>query len=33
MILLEDNFWNYLFDAHRIIEFGGLFLILAIIYP
>ena len=32
MILLESNFWNYLFDAHHIIEFGGLLLILAIIY-
>jgi membrane-associated protein len=32
MILLETNFWNYLFDAHHIIEFGGLILILAIVY-
>jgi membrane-associated protein len=32
MILLESSFWNYLFDAHHIIEFGGLLLILAIIY-
>ena len=32
MILLDSNFWNYLFDTHHIIEFGGLFLILAIIY-
>jgi len=32
MILLESNFWSYIFDAHHIIEFGGLFLILTIIY-
>lgn len=32
MILLESNFWNYLFDAHHIIEYGGLILILAIVY-
>lgn len=32
MILLETNFWNYIFDAHHIIEFGGLILILAIVY-
>jgi membrane-associated protein len=32
MILSESNFWNNLFDAHHIIEYGGLFLILAIIY-
>jgi len=27
MILLESNFWNYLFDTHPILEFGGLLLI------
>jgi membrane-associated protein len=32
MIFLENNIWNNLFDAHYIIEFGGLFLVLAIIY-
>lgn len=32
MILLETNFWNYIFDAHHIIEYGGLILILAIVY-
>jgi hypothetical protein len=32
MILSESSFWNYLFDAHHIIEYGGLLLILAIIY-
>ena len=32
MILSESSFWNYLFDTHHIIEFGGIFLILAIIY-
>jgi membrane-associated protein len=31
MILLESSFWNYL-NAHHIIEVGGLFLVLAIIY-
>ena len=32
MILSESSFWNYLFDTHHIIEYGGLLLILAIIY-
>lgn len=32
MILLETNFWNFIFDTHHIIEFGGLILILAIVY-
>jgi hypothetical protein len=27
MILLESNFWNYLFDKHPILEFCGLLLI------
>jgi len=31
MILLNADFWNY-FDAHHIIEWGGLLLVLAIIY-
>ena len=31
MILLTADFWNY-FDAHHIIEWGGLLLVLAIIY-
>ena len=32
MILLDSNFWNFVFDPHHIIEFGGLILILAIVY-
>ena len=32
MILLESNFWNFVFDPHHIIEYGGLILILAIVY-
>jgi membrane-associated protein len=32
MILLESNFWNFIFDTHHLIEFGGLFLILSIVY-
>jgi len=32
MILLENNFWNFVFDTHHIIEYGGLILLLAIIY-
>jgi membrane-associated protein len=32
MILLENNLWKSIFDAHHLIEFGGLFLIMAIIY-
>jgi len=31
MVLLESSFWNFL-NAHHIIEVGGLFLVLAIIY-
>lgn len=32
MILLENNFLKSLFDMHHLIDFGGLFLILAIVY-
>jgi membrane-associated protein len=32
MILLDSNIWNFVFDTHHIIEFGGLILILVIIY-
>lgn len=32
MILLNSNFWNFIFDTHHIIEFGGIILILAIVY-
>lgn len=32
MVLIESNFWDFLFDAHHIIEVGGLILILAIVY-
>ena len=32
MILLENNLWKSIFDAHHLIEYGGLFLIMAIIY-
>ena len=32
MILLESNFWNIIFDTRHIIEYGGLLLILVIIY-
>ena len=32
MILLESNFLKSLFDVHHLIEFGWLFLMLAIIY-
>jgi membrane-associated protein len=32
MILSDNNFWKFIFDAHHIIEYGGLILILAIIY-
>ena len=32
MILLDNNFWNFLFDTHHLIEYGGLLLILAIVY-
>ncbi len=32
MVLLENNFWSFLFDSHRIIEYGGIILLLAIVY-
>jgi len=32
MVLLESNVWNFIFDTHRLIEYGGLILVLAIIY-
>jgi membrane-associated protein len=32
MILLANSFWNYIFDIHHLIEYGGLFLILIIVY-
>lgn len=32
MILLDTNSWNFVFDPHHIIEYGGLILILAIVY-
>jgi membrane-associated protein len=32
MIILESNFWDFIFDTHHIIEYGGLILLLAIIY-
>ena len=32
MTLLDSNFWNHALSAHGIIEYGGLILILAIIY-
>lgn len=32
MILLENHFLTSLFDVHHLIEYGGLFLILAVIY-
>lgn len=32
MILLNDSFLNSIFDVHHLIEYGGLFLILAIVY-
>jgi membrane-associated protein len=32
MILLESSFWSFITDAHHIIEYGGLILILAIVY-
>jgi len=31
MILLMSDFWRF-FDAHHIIEWGGLFLVLAVVY-
>ena len=32
MIISEISSMNLIFDTHRLIEFGGLFLILAIVY-
>jgi membrane-associated protein len=32
MILLESSFWSFITDAHHNIEYGGLILILAIVY-
>lgn len=32
MTLLDSSFWNYIFDTHHLIEYGGLLLILAIVY-
>lgn len=32
MILLESNFWNLISDTHHIIEYGGIILLLAIVY-
>lgn len=32
MVLLDSNFWNFVFDTHHLIEYGGLLLILAIVY-
>jgi membrane-associated protein len=32
MILLDTSSWSFVFDPHHIIEFGGLILILAIVY-
>lgn len=32
MIFLDTGFWESAFNAHHIIEFGGLFLVLLIIY-
>ena len=29
---MEGNFWNFIFDTHHLIEYGGLILILAIVY-
>jgi membrane-associated protein len=29
---MDGGFWNTVFDAHHIIEYGGLFLILTIVY-
>ncbi len=31
-MLLSGNVFNFVFDAHHIIEYGGLFLLLAIVY-
>lgn len=32
MFLLESNFWNVLFDSHPILEYGGIILLVAIVY-
>lgn len=32
MVLLESNLWNFVFDTHHIIEYGGIILLLAIVY-
>ncbi len=32
MILMDSNFWNFIFDSHHIIEYGGVILLLAIVY-
>ena len=32
MILVDNNFRNFVFDPHHIIEYGGLIFILALIY-
>ncbi len=32
MIILESSLWSNIFNAHKIIEYGGLLLVLAIIY-
>lgn len=32
MIILESTFWNNISDIHHILEYGGLFLLLVIIY-
>ncbi len=32
MIVLDSNFWSFIFNTHKIIEVGGLLLVLAIIY-
>jgi len=32
MIFLDSNFWNFIFDTHHIIEYGGVILLLAIVY-
>jgi len=32
MIILDSNFWSFIFNTHKLIEVGGLLLVLAIIY-
>lgn len=29
---MDGNFWNYIFDTHHLIEYGGLLFILAVVY-